>query len=425
MKTSRSFNLFRDRRHASSPPSSSAASSRPDTPTTPVPAAAASAATTSADVSSSSRSVSDDFGYLSDYESGGVGIGAVKSRFKEFLFDSFGKGARRKPAAPSVARVRPVIGGPIAAVPLSSFLSVDSKVSRSVDDLNCDFDPSMFEGGADAGDGDAGDVGNGGNNRASIVSGTSTASSGGTDTTSTNSSNVRLDANGNDVEEDEEPMSPEEKQARKVYNIAREMMTSEQDFVNVLRLVNVDFREFICAAIARSKEVVIPEEEFSRLFSNLLELQILNSDLLKDFQARLENWESEKKIADVIVKKGPFLKLYTSYVQDFNDVSSMYFEYLNKYEVFARLVHEFERQEKCRNLKVEHFMLKPVQRLPQYKLLLENYLKNLSPDSPDYSNAMEALDIVTKAAEHANEKMKQTVRKKLFTFRVLFFFSQT
>lgn len=204
-------------------------------------------------------------------------------------------------------------------------------------------------------------------------------------------------------------MTPEDKQKRKVFNIAREMMTSERDFVGVLRLINVDFREFICAAMQRSKETIIPDEEFSRLFSNLLELQILNSDLLKDFQSRIENWESKRKIADIIVKKGPFLKLYASYVQDFGDVSAMYLECLNKYETFAKLVSEFERQEKCRNLKVEHFMLKPVQRLPQYKLLLENYLKNLSPESDDYENAIEALDIVTKAAEHANEKMKQTV----------------
>ncbi len=62
--------------------------------------------------------------------------------------------------------------------------------------------------------------------------------------------------------------------------------------------------------------MIIPEDEFNGLFSNLMELQILNSDLLQDFRSRVENWgEGKRKIADVIVKKGPFLKLYTSYVQ--------------------------------------------------------------------------------------------------------------
>ncbi len=54
-------------------------------------------------------------------------------------------------------------------------------------------------------------------------------------------------------------------------------------------------------------------------------------------------------------------------------------------------------------------MLKPVQRLPQYRLLLENYIKALTPDDEDYGDAVEALGVVSEAAEHANEKMKQNV----------------
>ena len=66
-----------------------------------------------------------------------------------------------------------------------------------------------------------------------------------------------------------------------------------------------------------SKSLIIPEPEFNRMFSNLKELSALNSDLLKDFETRIAHWDKCKKIADVIVKKGPFLKLYTTYISDF------------------------------------------------------------------------------------------------------------
>jgi FYVE/RhoGEF/PH domain-containing protein 5/6 len=105
-------------------------------------------------------------------------------------------------------------------------------------------------------------------------------------------------------------------------------------------------------------------------------------------------------------------------VQNFNEASSHYFECLKNYESFANVVRDFEKKPSCKGLKIEHFLLKPVQRLPQYKLLLETYLKNLSPDAEDYQNALEALDIVTKAAAHANEQMKQTDNfKKLLTLQ--------
>jgi len=112
-------------------------------------------------------------------------------------------------------------------------------------------------------------------NRASVVSGASSSSSSADSTALLSTSEATED------------LSPEARQAKKVFNIAREMMTSERAFIDVLVLLNNDFREFISKANAASSAPVIPEEELARVFSNLLELQILNSDLLKDFQVLL------------------------------------------------------------------------------------------------------------------------------------------
>ena len=61
---------------------------------------------------------------------------------------------------------------------------------------------------------------------------------------------------------------------------------------------------------------------------------------------------------------------------------------------------------------MSHYFLKPIQRLPQYKLLLEDYLRNLNTNSPDYDDTAAALTIVTQAADHANETIKQTVNHR-------------
>ena len=208
-------------------------------------------------------------------------------------------------------------------------------------------------------------------------------------------------------------------QDKKVFNIAQEIMTSERDYVESLCLINVDFKDFLDAARSETKSDIIPEKDLSRIFSNLLELQMLNVDLLRDFESRVENWSTCPMIADVIVRKGDFLKLYTSYVQDFQQTSEAFICCCDRYPAFGRLVEDFEALDKCRKLKVTHFMLKPVQRLPQYKLLLEEYSKNLSPSSQDFSNAVEALAIVKKAADHVNRKMKQNVRAIIYYVSLL------
>ncbi len=208
----------------------------------------------------------------------------------------------------------------------------------------------------------------------------------------------------------EDAMTEERKRERKVFYIAREVMTSERVFVDCLRLLNAEFREFVQAARRESKSGILSDADFSRLFSNLPELQTLNEDLLQDFEDRIENWDTSKKIADVIVKKGPFLKLYTTYIREFSAVNHHFDECCNRHPKFAKLVKEFEKKEICRNLKLKHFMLRPVQRLPQYKLLLEDYLKHLREDSEDFDDTTIALRIVSDAAEHANDTIKQGVR---------------
>ena len=138
-------------------------------------------------------------------------------------------------------------------------------------------------------------------------------------------------------------------------------------------------------------------------------------DLLQDFESRIANWSHHPKIADVIVKKGPFLKLYTTYIREFSAVNYHFEECCQKFPKFSKLVKDFEKRECCRNLKLQHFMLKPVQRLPQYKLLLEDYLRHLPHDSLDFDDTTIALRIVSDAAEHANNTIRQGVSGKKFT----------
>ena len=59
-------------------------------------------------------------------------------------------------------------------------------------------------------------------------------------------------------------------------------------------------------------------------------------------------------------------------------------------------------------------MLKPVQRLPQYKLLLEDYLRRINHDSVDFDDTTIALRIVSDAADHANNTIRQGVRMDIF-----------
>jgi hypothetical protein len=208
--------------------------------------------------------------------------------------------------------------------------------------------------------------------------------------------------------------SEETRQKKKVFFIAEELMTSERAFIDVLKLLNVDFRQTVRVVAAKQRYPVIPDAELDKILNSLPQLQSLNEDLLRDLENRINNWNSVKKIADVIVRKGPFLKLYTSYIQNFESQCTYLDECCQKYPRFAKVVKEFEASSRCQKLSLKHYMLKPVQRIPQYRLLLEDYLRHLSPISPDLDDTRTALKIVCDVADHANRSIKLGVSLSIY-----------
>ena len=52
--------------------------------------------------------------------------------------------------------------------------------------------------------------------------------------------------------------------------------------------------------------------------------------------------DEHQGIADIFVKKGPFLKLYSSYIRDFETMTGTLDEALKKYPAFQTAVKEFE-----------------------------------------------------------------------------------
>ncbi|XP_076967745.1 FYVE, RhoGEF and PH domain-containing protein 6 [Tamandua tetradactyla] len=193
----------------------------------------------------------------------------------------------------------------------------------------------------------------------------------------------------------------------KVHHIAKEITSSEKVFVDVLKLLHIDFRDAVAHASRQLGKAVIEDRILSQILYYLPQLYELNRDLLKELEERMLNWTEQQRIADIFVKKGPYLKMYSTYIKEFDKNIALLDEQCKKNPGFATVVREFEMSPRCANLALKHYLLKPVQRIPQYRLLLTDYLKNLLEDSGDYRDTKDALAVVIEVANHANDTMKQ------------------
>ncbi|XP_015713888.1 FYVE, RhoGEF and PH domain-containing protein 6 [Coturnix japonica] len=193
----------------------------------------------------------------------------------------------------------------------------------------------------------------------------------------------------------------------KVYHIAKEIMSSEKVFVDVLKLLHIDFRDAVAHASRQLGKPVIEDRILNQILYYLPQLYELNRDLLRELEERLSHWLEHQRIADIFVKKGPYLKMYSTYIKEFDKNIALLDEQCKKNAGFASVVKDFEMSPRCASLALKHYLLKPVQRIPQYRLLLTDYLKNLLEESADYRDTQDALAVVIEVANHANDIMKQ------------------
>ncbi|XP_034735556.1 FYVE, RhoGEF and PH domain-containing protein 6-like [Etheostoma cragini] len=227
----------------------------------------------------------------------------------------------------------------------------------------------------------------------------------------TNSSEYEDDSSSissiGDPEQPEESTTQSGQKKSKIHHIATEIMSSESVFVDVLKLLHVDFRNAVTTASLQIGKPVIEERLLNQILYYLPQLYELNQDLLRELQQRVAKWDENSQLADIFLEKGPYLKMYSMYIREFDKNVALLEEQSKKNPAFSGVVREFEANPCCANLALKHYLLKPVQRIPQYRMLLTDYLKNLSEDSVDYKDTQAALEIVKEVANHANDIMKQ------------------
>lgn len=203
------------------------------------------------------------------------------------------------------------------------------------------------------------------------------------------------------------PSSPKtdlKRRYQKAYFAAKELVDSEQRYVDKLKLLGETFRNRLI------KEEVLTNDKITRLLANISSLyQFHNTHFLPQLMTSIRDWNANKRIADVVRKQAPYLKMYSEYTNNYDRACKL-FEELKKKKKFLDLVKEIEKQPECEGLPLVHHLICPVQRVMRYQLLLQEYIKHLKPSDVDFTDSEEALKLVLAAAAHANEMMKKLDR---------------
>ncbi|NXC44114.1 PKHG1 protein, partial [Penelope pileata] len=192
-----------------------------------------------------------------------------------------------------------------------------------------------------------------------------------------------------------EPTSPK---LLYVDRVVQEILETEKMYVQDLKSIVKDYLD----CITDQSKLSLGTEERSALFGNIRDIYHFNSELLQD----LENCENDPvAIADCFVSKSEDFHIYTQYCTNYPRSVAVLTECMRN-KTLAKFFRE--RQEALQHsLPLGSYLLKPVQRILKYHLLLHEIENHLDKDTEGYDVVLDAIDTMQRVAWHINDMKRK------------------
>ena len=192
------------------------------------------------------------------------------------------------------------------------------------------------------------------------------------------------------------------KQMRNRKRVVMEMVSTEETYNESLQIMI----EYILTPLKwnaeNSPQPTVSSEDLTIIFSNIEQIQGLSSQLLNKLKEKEMKWDANQTIADVFMHYMPFFKMYTIFINNFDNANNK----LSVVEKKARFKQFWEPIRMMHNVgTIGSFLIMPVQRIPRYVLLLRELIKNTWEDHPDLENLKSAMKQVQEVGGHVNNAL--------------------
>lgn len=228
------------------------------------------------------------------------------------------------------------------------------------------------------------------------------------------------------------PKQPEKQDRRKM--ITAEIVSTEESYLRALEAMAKVWVEPLMASAQNDPNPILTMSEIQTIFCNVTvfyefhkrfvsDMKICNNDISSNSFGSMAGVVNERE-RRISVARGkiqvdswgalfltfaPFLKMYTQYLNN-HATAVQFIEQLvksGKNKKFLQFYKEANADPRCFGNSVQSLLIQPVQRVPRYKLLLAELLKNTPKNHADYNDLNDSHDQVGVVALSINSKMRE------------------
>eukprot|EP01126_Amoeba_proteus_P059294 TRINITY_DN7733_c0_g2_i3.p1 TRINITY_DN7733_c0_g2~~TRINITY_DN7733_c0_g2_i3.p1 ORF type:complete len:280 (-),score=41.79 TRINITY_DN7733_c0_g2_i3:317-1156(-) len=160
------------------------------------------------------------------------------------------------------------------------------------------------------------------------------------------------------------------------------------------------FYTFFCG------DSMVSLHEVCGIFSSI---EVIAFKSLENFQRLsqiLDTWNSNMSVLSDIFTKLSLLELYKTYCSNYGRVHELLLKLKAREPKFKEFISKAERDPRCGE-DLESSLIRVVQRIPQYNMLLSDIVANTWFDHPDYDGLFSALKRMQQVGVQINEAIRE------------------
>ncbi|XP_011900312.1 PREDICTED: rho guanine nucleotide exchange factor 17 isoform X1 [Cercocebus atys] len=188
-------------------------------------------------------------------------------------------------------------------------------------------------------------------------------------------------------------------------HVAMTLLDTEQSYVESLRTLMQGYMQPLKQP---ENSVLCDPALVDEIFDQIPELLEHHEQFLEQVRHCVHSWHAQQKVGALLVQsfsKDVLVNIYSAYIDNFLNAKDAVRVAKEARPAFLKFLEQSMRENKEKQA-LSDLMIKPVQRIPRYELLVKDLLKHTPEDHPDHPLLLEAQRNIKQVAERINKGVR-------------------
>ncbi|XP_060032839.1 rho guanine nucleotide exchange factor 17 isoform X2 [Erinaceus europaeus] len=188
-------------------------------------------------------------------------------------------------------------------------------------------------------------------------------------------------------------------------HVTMTLLDTEQSYVESLRTLMQGYMQPLKQP---ENSLLCDPSLVDEIFDQIPELLEHHEQFLEQVRHCVQTWHSQQKVGDLLVQsfsKDVLVNIYSAYIDNFLNAKDAVRVAKEARPAFLKFLEQSMRENKEKQA-LSDLMIKPVQRIPRYELLVKDLLKHTPEDHPDHPLLLDAQRNIKQVAERINKGVR-------------------